>query len=81
MKPTPLLLTLLLPSLLYAEAGVTAYWIINLVDRLVESYTHPSGAVSLPTYRQRKDFAPGDSIPLEVPGAPPTLVSVADLLP
>ena len=33
---------------IYARAGIPAYWIINLVDRQLESHSRPTGGVSSP---------------------------------
>jgi Uma2 family endonuclease len=66
---------------IYARAGIPTYWIINLVDRLVEVYTDPSGPVSLPSYRQRRDLRPGEQVSLSLPGSQSGTVAVSDLLP
>jgi Uma2 family endonuclease len=71
---------------LYARAGIAVYWIVNLVDRQVEVYTNPTGPVAPgsgtePTYANRQDFLPGSAVPLNVPGQPPCLIPVQDLLP
>jgi Uma2 family endonuclease len=67
---------------LYARAGVPEYWLVNLVETVVEVYRDP---VVNPQarlgwhYRAVHRFGPGDSItPLSLPGA---RVGVADLLP
>ena len=41
---------------LYAQAGIPAYWIVNLVDRVLEVYTEPSGPTDQPDYRQQRTF-------------------------
>jgi Uma2 family endonuclease len=65
---------------IYAEAGIATYWIINLIDGLVEVYTAPSGPGPQACYAQRVDYRPGDRIPLVLGGI--TLqVAVQDLLP
>jgi len=67
---------------LYARAGVTDYWIINLVDRVVEVYRDPAPEPSARHgwhYTLVRTVAPPDSVaPLAVPGA---LIPVSDLLP
>jgi Uma2 family endonuclease len=35
---------------IYAEAGITQYWIVNLVSRQVEVFTRPSGPVEEPGF-------------------------------
>jgi Uma2 family endonuclease len=49
---------------LYAQAGISVYWIVNLVDMVVEVYTVPSAA----GYLQRQDYTLADAIPLVVGG-------------
>jgi Uma2 family endonuclease len=59
----------------YARAGVQEYWILNLLDRQLEVYRHPSGA----RYRQSAIYREGDSVsPIAAPDA---VIPVADLLP
>jgi len=66
---------------LYAEAGFSTYWIINLIDMRVEVYSDPTGPDPAPAYRRRQDFLMGDSIPLTIGGPPVQPIAVADLLP
>ena len=47
---------------LYAQAGIPVYWIINLVDNIVEQYTLPSGVADSPGYRERRIFRRGDAV-------------------
>jgi hypothetical protein len=61
---------------IYAQANLAEYWIVNLVDHVVEVYTNPS-----PTgYLQRHDPAIGDVIPLSVLGQVVGQIGVVDLL-
>jgi Uma2 family endonuclease len=67
---------------LYAAAGITDYWIVNLVHRQVEVYRDPVPDASKPVgyrYASETDHLPGDVVsPLALPGA---TVGVTDLLP
>jgi Uma2 family endonuclease len=63
---------------LYAEGGVPAYWIVNLVDGLIEVYSDPD---PIQGYRSRLDVPRGGSIPLAVDGQYVGAVAVDDLLP
>ncbi len=67
---------------LYARAGVTDYWIVNLVDRVLEVYRRPISDMSAPfgwRYESVETHRPPASVsPLARPGVP---VAVADLLP
>jgi Uma2 family endonuclease len=69
-------------SSLYARAGVRDYWIVNLIDRVLEVRRGPARADSAPygwAYLTLEVFGPDDSVaPLAAPAA---LVAVADLLP
>ena len=59
----------------YAEAGIAEYWIVNLVDRVLEVYRDPQGAA----YRDGRRFNPDEVVSLLA--APGNTVRVADLLP
>jgi Uma2 family endonuclease len=49
---------------LYAEAGILDYWIVNLVDQSVEVYRQPDGS----TFLSIKSFSIGESVrPLALP--------------
>jgi Uma2 family endonuclease len=67
---------------LYARAGVADYWIVNLVDHLVEVYRDPapdSASAYGWAYRSVAHQGPGAVIsPLALPVA---VVAVADILP
>lgn len=67
---------------LYARAGVADYWILNLVDRVLEVYRGPieDPAVRFGwRYASTEVLAPGSSAtPLVAPAAP---IAVSDLLP
>src|SRR2546427_177051 len=67
---------------LYARAGVTDYWVINLIDRVVEIYRDPAPEPSARygwRYTLSRTVTPPDSLaPLAGPGA---LIPASDLLP
>lgn len=57
----------------YAEAGVTEYWIVDIAGRRIETYREPDGA----RYRTTSAAAVGDILaPVAVPGV---AVALADL--
>jgi Uma2 family endonuclease len=66
---------------LYARARVEDYWIVNLVDRVLEVHRHPVPDPSAPQgwrYGVSEAFAPSSAIaPLALPGA---RIAVASLL-
>ena len=67
---------------LYARAGVQDYWIVNLIDRVLEVYRDPGPDQSAPygwRYRSVTTVAPPAVVaPLALPS---TRIAVADLLP
>jgi len=67
---------------LYARAGVQDYWIVNLIDRLLEVYRDPRPDPSAPygwRYRSVETrMPPAVVVPLALPSTP---IAVADLLP
>jgi Uma2 family endonuclease len=67
---------------LYARAGIADYWIVNLIDRVVEVYRDPAADLTAPfgwRYTSMERFRLlGAVTPLAVPATP---VPVAALLP
>jgi Uma2 family endonuclease len=67
---------------LYARAGIQDYWIVNLIDRVLEVYRAPRPDPSAPygwRYGSAQSLTPADVVvPLAVPFA---RLAVADLLP
>ena len=60
---------------LYAEAGVAEFWLLNLVDNILEIYRDPGPK----GYRSLQRLSPGDHVsPLAFPDL---TLAVADLLP
>jgi len=69
-------------SSLYARARVPDYWIINLVDRVLEIYREPAAAGEAPfgwRYGQIQTLRSGDSV--SALALPSTRIAAADLLP
>jgi Uma2 family endonuclease len=62
----------------YARDGIPVYWIVNLVDRQVEVYTRPTKAGR---YRSRKDYKPGQQVPVVIAGQAFPPIAVDDILP
>jgi Uma2 family endonuclease len=67
---------------IYARAGIPIYWIVSLKNRRrrIEVYTDPVGGAR-PTYRQRRDYQTGDSVPLVLAGVIAGELAVAEILP
>jgi Uma2 family endonuclease len=66
-----------LKMLAYAKDRIPVYWIVNLVDRQVEVYSRPSRR----GYRSRRDFKPGQQLPVEIGGRKLVPIPVDDILP
>lgn len=67
-------------SRIYARAGISQYWILNLVDRQLEVSSDPESTSSEPAYRRQQTFQMGESVPLVI-DAELGRLQVADLLP
>jgi Uma2 family endonuclease len=65
----------------YARAGVPVYWIINLIERVLEVYEEPAGTAETANYRERRDYAISDSASVVIDGSEVGRVAVRDLLP
>jgi Uma2 family endonuclease len=68
-----------LKKAIYAQAGIPVYWIVNLIDKRVEVYLDPAGPADRPDYRVRREYCPGDEVPLLVEGVPVGQIPVNDL--
>jgi Uma2 family endonuclease len=65
----------------YARAGITEYWVVNIPDRRVEVYTQPSGPTVAPAYGHRQDYDDTSAVPLVIAGQAVGTVAVAAVLP
>jgi Uma2 family endonuclease len=63
---------------LYAASGIPVYWIVNLVDVVLEAYTDPDPAAG---YRTRIDYRRGEGIPVIIDGNEIGRIAVEELLP
>ncbi|MEG4057755.1 MULTISPECIES: Uma2 family endonuclease [unclassified Microcoleus] len=66
---------------IYARAGIAIYWIVNLVEGLVEVYSQPLVEVEQPDYSQRLDFGRSAVIPIIIEGIEMGAIAVNSLLP
>jgi Uma2 family endonuclease len=62
---------------LYAEVGVPVYWIVNLIDGVVEVYTQPRKG----SYRKRTDYTASDTIPVVLAKKTVGRIPVKEFLP
>jgi Uma2 family endonuclease len=66
---------------IYARAGLSVYWIVNVTDGQVEVYEQPSGPTATPDYGTRHTYRPGDTVPFALDGQPVAQIPVTELLP
>src|SRR5439155_26238916 len=66
----------------YAGASIRAYWIVNLIDRQVETYNTPKAPrKGTPLYAKRVDYLPGQHVPVVIAGTESATIAVDALLP
>ncbi len=68
-------------KLIYAQAGIPCYWLVNLIDRRIEEYTEPAASGESADYRQRRDYSADGEIVLVLDGGRVAGIRVCDLLP
>jgi Uma2 family endonuclease len=61
---------------IYARAGIPTYWIVNLVDQVIEVRTLPGPGAS----QHRQDYTLTDDVPLVLAGQLAAQIPVVDLL-
>lgn len=66
---------------IYARAGIACFWIVNLVDRIVEVYSVPSGQTVHPNYLHQHSYGENESVPVEIEGRPIGVIPVKSMLP
>jgi len=66
---------------IYARANVPVYWIVNLPEKQVEVYSEPTGVAEEPDYRQCRQFAATDEVPVVLDGKEIGRIAVNELLP
>jgi Uma2 family endonuclease len=65
---------------IYARANLPVYWVVNVVDRVIEVYTQPAGTDETAAYAERDDFAVGSAVPVVLDGATIGTIAVADVM-
>lgn len=66
---------------IYAGDGVPVYWVVNLVDRVVEVYSNPTGPVPGAHYQRQQVYHLGASVLVELDGKSVGSVVVSEILP
>lgn len=67
--------------IMYAQAGIAVYWIVNLIDMRIEVYDRPTGPAASPDYLGKANYGPNDSVPVVIDGREIARIAVRDLLP
>jgi Uma2 family endonuclease len=67
--------------LIYARAGISVYWIVNLPEQVVEVYSDPTGPAAVPAYNKVERYLPPESVPLTVGGQTLPPIFVREILP
>jgi hypothetical protein len=65
----------------YARAGIAFYWIVNLVDRVIEVYSNPIVTDGEPRYSIQRNVGVGDDLPVVIAGQDVGRVRLAELFP
>jgi Uma2 family endonuclease len=65
---------------IYARAGIRVYWVVNVVDKVIEVYTQPSGPTPSPAYGKRDDYPVGTAVPVVLDGQAIGTIPVADVM-
>ena len=65
----------------YARAGIPEYWIVNVIDRIVEVYTEPTANGLEPArYIHQQDYPSGSIVPLKIAGQQCASFAVDELI-
>lgn len=65
---------------IYARAGIPVFWVVNVIDRVIEVYTQPSGPADAPAYAYRQDYPVGTAVPVVLDGTPVGTIPVAEVM-
>ncbi|NEP33423.1 MAG: Uma2 family endonuclease [Moorea sp. SIO1G6] len=55
---------------IYARAGISVYWIVNLIDKQLEVYTQPIDIYTTPTYQQFQDYKLSEQVSVFIDDSP-----------
>lgn len=65
---------------IYARADIPVYWVVNVVDKVIEVSTQPSGPTQSPAYGKRDDYSVGTVVPVVLDGQTIGTIAVADAM-
>lgn len=65
----------------YARAGISVYWIVNIIDSQVEVYSDPTGPDPSPCYRACVVYRDLDAVPVVIEGQEIGRIVAKEILP
>ncbi len=65
----------------YAQVRLPHYWIVNILDRRIETYEGPVNQADGPGYSIRRDYLPGQSVPVILDDLQVGTIAVSGILP
>jgi Uma2 family endonuclease len=65
---------------IYARERIPAYWVVNVVDKVIEVYTLPGGSGDDAAYARRDDYPVGGAVPVVLDGSTIGMIPVADVM-
>lgn len=65
----------------YARAGITVCWLVNLVNQQIEVYTQPTQSGKQPNYKQHQIYHRDDRLPVILNGGEIGQIAVREVLP
>lgn len=65
---------------IYSRAAIPVYWVVNVIDKVIEVYTQPSGQTAAPTYDQREDYPIGTTVPVVLDGQTVGTIAVDEVM-
>jgi len=66
---------------LYARAGISVYWIVNLSQQQLEVYTQPNNSTETPTYDRSQFYSLGSRVTVAIATQTIGSITVDDLFP
>ena len=67
-------------SRIYSGGGIPIYWVVNVDERKIEVYSHPSGNGEAAVYARCTEYAETDAVPLVLDGQTFGSIAVADVM-
>ena len=65
---------------IYARERIPVYWVVNVIDKVIEVYTQPAGSGDAAAYTKRDDYPVGTTVPVVLDGNTVGTIPVADVM-